>query len=409
MKIAIFSDAHCGYAYDEERGEDSFIALEEAVQRSLDSDMILIAGDLFDSRIPRQEVLARTAKILSKVQNIPGKTKLIEIKNKEKHEVSPLALRGIPVLAIHGTHERRSRQMINPVQALEHAGLVIHLHCATAIFEIDGERIAVHGMSGVPEQYAKDVLLQWNPKPLPRAKNILMLHQSVEPYIYSPLEPPSLRLEDLPEGFDLYVLGHIHWHEQKRIRKSLLLLPGSLIPTSIHKIESEQQKGIFFFDGNINFQPLGNQRRIFYEEFEYGREIEKNISDKIQSVLENNSYSMKPIIMIKAAGKIKNNETVPNFSGLVEKFREKAIVKILQNLQQEELEQQVELMRMLREQKLSPEEQGLHLLRKNLEQMKCGIAIDEIFELLVDGNVNMIYNLLTGKQKTLKFDIDTNR
>ncbi|MFZ3077339.1 MAG: DNA repair exonuclease, partial [Candidatus Aenigmatarchaeota archaeon] len=215
MKISIFSDCHCGYNYGEERGEDSFVALNEAIERSLDSDLILIAGDLFDSRIPKQEVFARTAKILSLAQSKKSRAQFIEIKNKEKHEVSPLAFRGVPIVAIHGTHERRSRQMVNPVQALEHAGLLIHLHCATALFEVGGKKVAVHGMSGVPERFAKEILQQWNPKPVENAVNILMIHQSIEPYIYSPLEPIMLKLEDLPDGFDLYVLGHIHWNEQK--------------------------------------------------------------------------------------------------------------------------------------------------------------------------------------------------
>lgn len=398
MKISIFSDVHCGYAWGEERGNDSFIALQEAIDNSINSDLILIAGDLFDSRTPKQEVLAKVAKILSKAQNIPGNAKFIEIINKEKHDISPLALHGIPIVAIHGTHERRSRHMVNPIQVLEKAGLVIHLHCSTIVFEINGERVAVHGMSGVPERYAKDILLEWNPKPVPKAKNILMLHQSIEPYIYSPLEPPSLRLEDLPDGFDLYVLGHMHWHEQKRIRNSTLLVTGSLIPTSIHKIESEQQKGMFIFNGGIEFMPLKNQRKIFYEDIEYtGKETEKLIEQKINSVLQNHN-SMKPIFVAKINGKLPSKEILPNFSKLFEKFREKAIIKIIQNLRQEEFDRQIEFMRMLREQKLSPEEQGLYLLRKNLEELKCGINIDEIFELLVDKELDKIYELLWEKK-----------
>jgi len=106
MRIAIFSDCHCGYAFEEERGDDSFKALEDSIEKSLDSDLILIAGDLFDSRIPKPEVFARTAKILSRAQNLTSKTKLISAKNKDS--ISPSALRGIPIVAIHGTHERRS-------------------------------------------------------------------------------------------------------------------------------------------------------------------------------------------------------------------------------------------------------------------------------------------------------------
>ena len=128
MKIAIFSDCHCGHAYGDERGEDSFLGLEEAVRGSMDADLILMAGDIFDSRVPRQEVFARTARILSLSQSLPSTTALSGLIGKEMSEVSPLALRGVPIVAIHGTHERRSKFMLNPVQALEHAGLLVHLH-----------------------------------------------------------------------------------------------------------------------------------------------------------------------------------------------------------------------------------------------------------------------------------------
>lgn len=399
MKISIFSDCHCGYAYGEERENDSFLSLKESIEKSLDSDLILMAGDVFDSRIPKQEIFAKTAKILSLAQNLPSNTELIEIKNKEKHDVSPLALRGIPIVAIHGTHERRSKHMVNPIQSLEHAGLLIHLHCATAIFNVNGGKVAIHGLSGVPERYAKNVLDEWNPKPVENAINIFMFHQSLDEYIYSPLEPPSLKLKDLPKGFDLYILGHIHWHDKKNLNNGTFIVTGSTIPTTVHKIESEQEKGLFTYDGkNIEFIPLENQRKIFFEEFEYQNGIEKDIENKLEKIL-NHNYKKRPLITVKITGKLKKDEPVPNFNHLKKKFGEKAILKINQNLKTEELDKQIELLRLLREQKLSPEEQGLELLRKNLEQTKCAINIDEIFDLLTEGNIDLIYDLLTGKSE----------
>lgn len=399
MRISIFSDSHCGFAYGEERGEDSFDALQEAVEQSRDADLILIAGDLFDARTPRQEVLARTAKILA-AEKAQTKAKFLEIINKEKHEVSPLALRGIPIVAIHGTHERRAKQMINPVQTLEHAGLLMHLHCATAVFEIDGKRVAIHGMSGVPERYAKEILLQWNPKPLESAINILLLHQSIEPYIYSPLEPPSLRLEDLPDGFDLYVLGHIHWHDCKKFKSGLLLLPGSIVPTTLHKIESEQEKSVWLYNGaNAEQRPLSSQRKIYYEDFDYASDVKKQMQQKISNILQQ-PHLKKPIFVAKINGKLEKGASI-NFSDIESNHSDKIILNIIKNLQSEEFEEQTELMRLLREQRLSAEEQGLLLLKKNLEQTKCGIRVEEIFDLLVDGNTDAIFNLLTGKQSTL--------
>ncbi|MBU4124431.1 MAG: metallophosphoesterase, partial [Nanoarchaeota archaeon] len=160
MKIAIFSDTHCGFKYGEERGEDSFIAMNEAMDKSLDCDIILHAGDMFDGKVPKPEVYSRTAKILSRAHSVSSNAKLIE----STKEVSPLALRGIPVVTIHGTHERRSGEMINPLQSLEKSGLIIHLDSSSVVFDVNGEKVAIHGMSGVSEKYAKEVLDKWNPQ-----------------------------------------------------------------------------------------------------------------------------------------------------------------------------------------------------------------------------------------------------
>ncbi|MEM5814546.1 MAG: metallophosphoesterase, partial [Candidatus Aenigmatarchaeota archaeon] len=174
MKISIIGDCHCGFDYGGERGDDAFLALDEAITRSLDSDLIIQAGDLFDSRITRQEVFARTAKILNRTKGMKTSAKLVGLTGKAEEDLSASALQGVPIVVIHGTHERRSKHLVNPIQALESAGLVIHLHGQTAVFEIEGKRVAVHGMSGVPERYANDCLLKWNPKPVTGAVNILV-------------------------------------------------------------------------------------------------------------------------------------------------------------------------------------------------------------------------------------------
>jgi DNA repair exonuclease SbcCD nuclease subunit len=398
MLIGIFSDSHCGYKYREERGNDSFAALNEAIEKTLDCDIILIAGDLFDSRVPKPEVFAKVARILNKAQNVPSKTRFIELLNKDKEEISPSTLRGVPIIAIHGTHERRSRHLVNPIQALEHAGLLIYLHCATAIFEIDGEKVAIHGMGGVPERYAKACLQEWDPKPIHDAVNILMLHQSISPYIYSPLEPPSIKLEDLPKGFDLYILGHIHWNEIKELNNGKLLICGSLIPTTVHKIESEQRKYVYKFDGSLKSIPLESQRRIIWKEFEYAPNIKTVIENFLSTIPPSQP---KPIVNIRVKGKIPKERVVPSFFDLEDKFSKRFILNINKNIQVEEIKEQIELLRMLKRQSLSPEEHGLKILQENLKQVNCGIDAGEIFEHLVEGNLELLFNLLMGKQKVM--------
>jgi len=398
MLIGIFSDCHCGYKFGEERGEDSFIALDEAIDKTSDCDLILIAGDLFDTRIPKPEVFAKVARILSKAQYGKSNAKFIEIINKEKHELSPSALRGIPVVAIHGTHERRSKYLINPIQSLEHAGLLIHLHCATAVFEIEGRKVAIHGMSGVPDRYAKDCFDQWNPKLIEDAVNILMLHNSITPYIYSPLEPPSMSIDDIPKGFDLTILGHMHWHEIKLLNNGKLLLTGSTTPTAIRKIESEQQKCIFKFNNDIKAMPLEFQRKIFWEEYEFGPTIKGVVENFIGAL---STTKPKPIINIKIKG-MKKGSLYSNFSDIEEKFSNKAIININKDFETDSLQEQLEIIKTLRDEKLSPEEHGLRILQEKIKQFNCGIKIDEIFDYLVEGDINLIFNILTGNQQTLK-------
>jgi len=398
MLIGIFSDSHCGYKYGDEQWKDSFVALNEAINKSLDCDLILIAGDMFDARIPKQEVFAKVAKILSKTQNIPTRTQFLEIINKDKDEVSPLALRGIPVVALHGNHERRSKYMINPIQALEHAGLLIHLNRSTIVFQIDGQKVAIHGMSSVPERFAKDVLREWNPKPIPEAVNILMIHQSVTPYVYSPLEPPSLELEELPKGFDLYIMGHLHWYDKKILHNAQLLVTGSTIPTSMNRSEAEQTKAIHKFDGSIKHIPLENQRKIFWGEFR----IDPSIKEKVETFISTISPTKpKPIINITIKGTLKEGYQPPRFTDLEEKYKHKAIINIKKKFDREGFEEQVEKLRMFREQKLSPEEYGIKILQEKMKEVKFNININDIFGPLVEGNTDLIFNILIGEQKTL--------
>lgn len=399
MKIAIFSDTHCGFKYGEERGEDSFIALEEALEKSSDCDLILNAGDVFDTKIPRPEVFARTARILSTIQSMPSQSKFIESIGKDIKEISPLALRGIPFIAIHGTHERRSTTMINPIHNLEHSGLLIHLDKGAVVFDINGEKVAVHGMSGVSEKYAKEVLDQWNPQPVAGAVNILLFHQSVSPYIYSPLDPPTVDILDLPKGFDLYVLGHMHWTEVRDLHGGKLLLAGSTVPTSIHAKEATDGKYIFKFDGkNIERVKLEKQRKIIIEELEFNA----GTKDKIVNILSSiPAEKPKQIVVIKINGQVPKDVPPPNFRDIEERFKDKFILYINKKLEVRDFEDQMDLFKKIREHRLSPEEHGLKILDESLKQMGCTINVDNIFDLLAEGNSDLIFDILTGKQRTL--------
>jgi acyl-CoA hydrolase len=63
----------------------------------------------------------------------------------------------------------------------------------------------------------------------------------------------------------------------------------------------------------------------------------------------------------------------------------------------------IELLKNLRERKLSIEEMGLHILKDNLKELKFSSAFDSdsVFRLLSEGDTEKAFDILTGKQTTL--------
>lgn len=405
MKIAVLSDFHFGYGYGELEN-DSYENVNEAMEKALDSDLILIAGDIFNSRLPKTSTWANAIKILVKPLMRNSTVKFVSC-TKKLEEISKRTLQRLPVITIHGTHERRARGEINALQTLEHAGILIHLHCNTIVFEKDEIKVAVHGMSGVPESYAKSMLYRWNPQPLPNCVNILMIHQSIEPYVYSPLAPPTLSLSNLPKGFDLIIDGHIHLSGQEQIDGSILLFPGSLIVTQLEENESEREKGFYLLEVNkeikTKFIPLENNREFIYREVK----IKNNSSlrDQIENVLKNilnKPFTKKPVIKLKIFGE--ETEVIERELKEIErKYYNKAIIIFTKKLESPGISKKIEFLRNLREQKLSIEEIGLKILKKNLHELKFNSSFDynQLFRLLTKGKVESTFNILTSWQKTL--------
>jgi len=407
MKIAVLSDFHFGHASNTELEDDSFDNAEEAMNDALDSDLIIISGDVFDSRMPKTGIWAKAIKILVKpmLKENTG-VRLLEI-NKELKDISKRTLKGIPLVVIHGNHERKARDEINAVEALEHAGILIYLHGNTAVFEKDGKKVAIHGMGNVPERYAKTALDQWNPQPVPGCFNILLIHQSIDPYVFSPLEPPSLSLSNLPKGFDLIIDGHLHTHIQDSVSGIPLVISGSTVITQLEKSEAEIEKGLFKIELDgvpwINFTALKNNRKFFYYEVELNQMLP--LKEQIENVLNdvlNQEFSKKPLVKIKIRGK-ETDVADEELRHIVRKYSDKFSIMFVKELETPEMTKKIEFLRNLREEKLSVEEIGLQVLKKNLDELEFENIFDyeQAFSLLSEGDVEKLFNILIGEQKVL--------
>lgn len=400
MRIAIFSDTHLGFDYGTEREEDSFTQAGEAVEKALEGDLILLAGDIFDSRVPRQEVFARALEIFQKPIHVHGKkARLVELRTQKPRKFSPLIFQGIPILSISGTHERRAKDLVNPVQALERAGFLLNLHCETAVLEVGGEKVAVHGMGAVPERFARDVLAEWSPKPVAGCRNILLLHQNIGEYVYSG-DAPSLSLSDLPAGFDLIVLGHIHWSDTAKSRSGAgVLLAGSTICTQMRKAEVEPKK-IFFYDtgtGRIDSRDLETPRKLLYETLEFRDATPSEVVEGVRKKVLQIASSEKgvPLVKIKVEGNLlgEYSPSDVDLSPAYELSRGRMVLSVDKELVSERAEVKSEMVRQLRERKLSVEEMGLHILKANLKATGF-LPAEELFSLLSENKNDRVLELV---------------
>jgi DNA repair exonuclease SbcCD nuclease subunit len=404
MRIAIISDPHLGYAYNSRLENDSFENFEEAMNFALDCDLILIPGDIFDSRTPSTVVLNSAIKIIRKCLFRKSNLRLVNT-DKKLHEISKRTIEALPIIALHGNHERRSKGQINVIEALENAGLLIYLDRNFIIFEKDGIKIAIHGMSSVPERYAKKFLDEWNPKPIKDCLNILMLHQSIQPYVFSPIEPPSLKLENLPKGFDFIIDGHIHVFSEEKINGTKFVIPGSTITTQLEENEAKTEKGFYVIEIGEGikgkFIPLTNNRKFIFEDVRITGPVRSLIEERIEKILSSN-FSKPPIIKLRIKGR-ETDVFEQELREIEKKYSEKAIIIFSKELESSEIASKIEFIRNLIEQKQSIEEIGFNLLRKNLEELKFGeeISFEMLFELLSEGEINRVLNLLMGEQKTL--------
>lgn len=363
MKLGITGDFHLGFG-EGEIYEDAFRQAEEALRICEErSDLIIIAGDIFHHRVPKQEVWGRALALFRKVNK--------------------------PIVAIHGTHERRSPEAMNVIKALENGGFLKHLHCESYKYG----NTNIYGISGVPENMAKKVFELAKPVPESGCFNVFVFHQSLKEYL--PFEETFLSISDLPKGFDLYVTGHIH--KPDFIQEIPLIITGSTVITQETKGEAEKSKGVFIYDTEtrtVEFVPLETQRPFYYVELELKHATPTEIIQKVRYEIEqilSNKHELKPRVKISLKGNLKPGYENTHISekDLVEGFENMAIIRISLELFKEKLEE----LRKIQKEKMSVKDIGTNILKKLIENTDYkGPDVEETVDLLAEGNVDTLIN-----------------
>ncbi len=410
MKIAVLADLHLGFDYGGKREEDSFANARKAFNSVLKEkpDLILLLGDVFHDKVPKPEILARALNLFSSVKKQAKKVKIIRSVKNKKEESLNLEIPGL--IGIYGTHEMRNKDNINPIHILEEANLFKNLHYESIIVEIENkERIGLHGLSGIPDIYVSDILKKWNPAPFKDISNILMLHQSFKELL--PMKDPRIAsYADLPQGFSIYLLGHIHWRVQDKhpLTNAPILIPGSTILTQMKSIEAKQNKGYYILEFtsrkiNILFKEIDLNRNFFFVEKKIQNgvpyKIIEELNENIEKLLKKNLKPTKPIIKFRISGSLAegNIPTDLDFSKLVLKYGNKALLYFDKSrIESSKLSERTKVLFDLKSNKISIEELGLNLLIKNLniESHDGSEKIKVLFSNLAEGNLEKAEEVL---------------
>ena len=368
MRIGFTGDFHLGFATGKRKGED-FRQAERAVKKLLEQDVdaIVIMGDIFDSSVPKPEALRDAALILSKARRKSSDAELLGV-GRDTPQID-----GLPVIAIHGNHERRIKGETNPVQLLEYMNLVIYLHNSG----LKLNDLGFFGVGAVPESIAPRIIRNLKPKPFGKF-SFFLFHQNLRPYVPA---RDSLSFSDLPAGFNYYINGHIH---TPRLEKNLLLT-GSTIVTQLKP--GEEKKYVWVWEDG-RFVPIELEVRPFVivRVNAMGRtpgEVVGEIEKAVENVIE--KYEEEPLVKVVVEGKL-----APGFkpADLVYRHEGKGIVYVEKRLEGE-LGVEVDGIK-----KMSVDELVVRALGKILSSRGVEINAEELYRAIMRTDSERIWELL---------------
>jgi DNA repair exonuclease SbcCD nuclease subunit len=411
MKIAVISDTHLGYKFDSEIGDDSFDNLIEVVSKISDCDFILFCGDVFDSKIPKPEIMAKAMKIFLDLKNIKSDIKIVEYTNILDN--TPIRYynnnnNSIPIVSIYGTHERRGKDLINPVEMLHEIGFLYCLDKSRIVFEKNGEKVCIVGFSSVSDMYAKKDIKDFNQKGVDGCYNIFVMHQSIEGYVYSDEHLPILSVNDLPEGYDVIFNGHIHEYLQKKVDSKYIIFPGSTIVTQIKKENDKEYKnkvGFLKFDTKTNYVEyieLKKNRKIYYDLINVDeiKDLKEYIIELISKKIKfESSIIKKPIYKIVLIGYLEKYDNSFNFEDIVNRYKDKIILKIDNKIVSKKQKESFDNITKMRQNSISIDKRAENILKERAKKAVLKLDIDSIMDSLIQGNVDETYKIIYSNNK----------
>jgi len=284
VRIGFTSDLHLGFGTGK-RKNDAAIQAKRAFEELIkqDVDVIVLAGDVFDTPVPRPETFRDAAHVFRLARK-----KHSDLSIQGYGRDSPKS-NGIPILAIHGNHDRRIKGEVNPTQLMDIMGHLIYLQNDGVLIDDTG----FFGVGSVPESYSKKIFTSLSAKPFGE-RSFFIFHQDILPHI--PMA--KLKWSDLPCDFTYYINGHIH---APRLERNCLVV-GSTVVTQMKP--DETKKFVWVWDDGF-FRHEIPSRPLHYVQVDAAGRAPSVVLTEIDDVLSKiPEKSELPMVRIRVVGKL---------------------------------------------------------------------------------------------------------
>ena len=321
MKFAHMADCHIGSWRDPKLKDVSTEAFIKAVDKCIEEkvDFILIAGDLFNTSLPRLDNLKAVVTIFKNLKD-----------------------RNIPVYIVPGSHDfsPSGRTMLD---VLEEAGLFINVVKGEIVenklklnFTLDKKTGAkITGLLGKRGSLEKSYYESLHTENLENEAGykIFIFHSGIDE-----LKPKEMQniisqpLSLLPKNFDYYAGGHVHIVNDAKIEGyGTIAYPGPLFPNSFSELEKLERGGFYIVeDKKLKWEPIQiyNIHKIIINcNNKNTEQIEQQINDEIKG-----KEFINTIVLIRLYGSLSSGKpTDVNFKNIFERLYDKAAYFVMKN------------------------------------------------------------------------------
>lgn len=292
MKFAHFADCHIGGWKEDKLRQLSIDTFENAVDYCIKENtaFVLISGDLFNTALPSIELIKEVARILRKLRDNDIEIYIIA----GSHDFSPSGKTMLDVL--------EKADLVKNVNRYEEGEL---------IFTEDKTGVKIIGIPGLKGGLETENYKNLNKYELETEQGykIFMFHTALNEFKPIGLENVDcMGVASLPNNFDYYAGGHVHYILERDFGKGKLVYPGALFPNNFKELEEYKHGGFYLIDdkNRIKYVPIKLKEVITFV-FNGDDKEPKNLEQEIIDGLSKEDVEDK-IVMMRVTGVLKNGK-----------------------------------------------------------------------------------------------------